>query len=276
MTFSCKRNTALAASHLLCLLIGWGTFAWKREKAAPSQSGLKRAASPPIAPTPGKNTSDPATIPTGASNQESLQPALSYDGGSRVSMDFNKLSLSLQPILSDFNSDPRFLDLLGATSTQKQQIQEILETARLKQNELESTTFKLLDQQGGKATFVVENSPAAARESRLLLEKNIAAVLGSNSSKLFIKSAETFLDNNALFTDNVIVFNTEDLPPEIARMAGASRSINIFTLSRGFIPPDSTIDADFIKRARDNNFLSGGSGYSINKDIPARMRHLIE
>ena len=166
--------------------------------------------------------------------------------------------------------------MLGATSTQKQQIQEILEAAKLKQNELESTTFKLLDQKGGKATFVVENSPGAAKESRLLLEKNITAVLGSNASKLFLKSAETFLDKNALFTDNVIVFTTEDLPPEIAKLAGGSRTINISVLLRRWIPPDSTIDAAFIKRASDSNFFTESTGYTINKDIPERMRHLIE
>jgi hypothetical protein len=214
MAFSCKRNTALAASHLLCLLIGWGLFALNRKEASPEESGRKRATSSSIAPAPGMKTPDTAGITTAASDPAFFQPALSYDGGSRVSMDFNKLSLSTQPILSDFNSDPRFLDLIGANSTQKQQILEILEAAKLKQNQLESTTFKLLDQKGGMATFVVENSPEAARESRLLLEKNLAAVLGSNASKLFIKSAETFLDKNSLF-DRMILRPQESKIPTI-------------------------------------------------------------
>ncbi len=40
-----------------------------------------------------------------------------YDGGNQVSLEFNKRSLSLQPILSDLKSDFRFLDLPGAEQT---------------------------------------------------------------------------------------------------------------------------------------------------------------
>ena len=268
-----KITVALIVSHFGCLILGW-YVSGRRWEGTLDYKNLEKASSTGNIPAIPRNGFVNRKVPPALAS-DPAQPPLVYDGSGRVSIDIDKLSLSIQPILSNFELDPRFLDLLGASQQQQQKIREILLEQKKMQDDLETNSFKLLEQNGGNVTFVVENTPEAAKAARKLLEEKLEVIMGSNAGKVFIKCADEFLQNNSLYTDNVRVFTTEVLSPELAHLSGASRNMSVWTLRRQFIDPNTTIDAEFINSARSNNFLSGGEGYTIN-DIPERMRHLIE